>query len=145
MAMTRYLQAQGQLRIDGDEVGLKRGQFVRLDPSAVRCPVAGPHRLTFVTFGSPINERYVHGTTKKSCLCPRSRRLRRVREVALVDFDDAFQLAFEPGECLLLQDPRARPGDPELQFDRIQRPLLSVEAEAKLEYLPFEVGQPGKG
>ena len=48
----------GQLRIDGDEIELKPGRFVRLDPSAMRCPVAGPDGLTFVTFGSPVNERY---------------------------------------------------------------------------------------
>ena len=81
----------------------------------------------------------------RSCSYLRSRWLRRVREVALVDFDDAFQLAFEPSECLLLQDPRARRRDPELPLDRIQRPLLSVEPEAELEHLPFKVGQPGKG
>lgn len=48
----------GRLRIDDDEIDLKPGRFVRLDPSAVRCPVAGPDGLTFVTFGSPVNERY---------------------------------------------------------------------------------------
>jgi quercetin dioxygenase-like cupin family protein len=48
----------GSLRVDGDEIDLKPGRFVRLDPSAVRCPVAGPDGLTFVTFGSPVNERY---------------------------------------------------------------------------------------
>ncbi len=48
----------GRLRIDGDELELKPGRFVRLDPSAVRSPFAGPDGLTFVTFGSPVNERY---------------------------------------------------------------------------------------
>ena len=36
----------GRLRVDGDEIDLKPGRFVRLDPSAVRCPVAGPDGLT---------------------------------------------------------------------------------------------------
>ena len=36
----------GQLRIDGDEIELKPGRFVRLEPSAMRCPVAGPNGLT---------------------------------------------------------------------------------------------------
>jgi uncharacterized cupin superfamily protein len=31
----------GRLRVDGDEVELKPGRFVRLDASARRCPVAG--------------------------------------------------------------------------------------------------------
>jgi quercetin dioxygenase-like cupin family protein len=48
----------GRLRVDGDEIELKPGRFVRLDPSARRQPVAGPNGLTFVTFGSPVNERY---------------------------------------------------------------------------------------
>ncbi len=52
------IAGSGHLRVDGDEIDLKPGRFVRLDPSAVRCPVAGAEGLTFVTFGSPINERY---------------------------------------------------------------------------------------
>jgi mannose-6-phosphate isomerase-like protein (cupin superfamily) len=48
----------GRLRVDGDEIDLKPGRFVRLDPSALRQPVAGPDGLTYVTFGSPVNERY---------------------------------------------------------------------------------------
>ena len=48
----------GSLRVDDDEIELKPGRFVRLDPSAVRQPVAGPDGLEFVTFGSPVNERY---------------------------------------------------------------------------------------
>ena len=70
--------------------------------------------------------------------------LRRVRELALVGFDEALQLAFQPSECLLLEDLRARPGDPELPLDRVQRPLLSIEAEAELEHLPFELRQPAE-
>ena len=31
----------GRLRIDGDELELRPGRFVRLDPSAVRCPSRG--------------------------------------------------------------------------------------------------------
>src|SRR6266545_4593334 len=45
----------GVLRVDGDEIELKRGRFVRLDPLARRCPVAGEDGLTFVTFGSPVD------------------------------------------------------------------------------------------
>ena len=48
----------GRLRVDGEEIDLKPGRFVRLDPSARRQPAAGPDGLTFVTFGSPVNERY---------------------------------------------------------------------------------------
>lgn len=52
------VDGSGRLRVDGDEIELTPGRFVRLDPSAVRQPVAGPDGLTFVTFGSPVNERY---------------------------------------------------------------------------------------
>jgi hypothetical protein len=43
---------------DETESSQEEVMFVRLDPSAVRCPVAGTDGLTFVTFGSPVNERY---------------------------------------------------------------------------------------
>jgi quercetin dioxygenase-like cupin family protein len=52
------VDGSGRLRVDGEEIELKPGRFVRLDPSAVRLPIAGPDGLTFVTFGSPVNERY---------------------------------------------------------------------------------------
>lgn len=48
----------GVLRVDGDEVELTAGRFVRLDPAAVRCPVAGENGLTFVTFGAPLEGGY---------------------------------------------------------------------------------------
>jgi quercetin dioxygenase-like cupin family protein len=48
----------GVLRVDGEEVELKAGRFVRLDPAAVRCPVAGESGLTFVTFGAPVDSGY---------------------------------------------------------------------------------------
>jgi hypothetical protein len=48
----------GRLRVDGDEVELLPGRFVRLSPEAVRCPVAGEGGLTFLTFGAPIDGGY---------------------------------------------------------------------------------------
>jgi quercetin dioxygenase-like cupin family protein len=48
----------GVLRVDGEEVELKAGRFVRLDPAAVRCPVAGESGLTFMTFGAPVDSGY---------------------------------------------------------------------------------------
>jgi quercetin dioxygenase-like cupin family protein len=44
----------GTLKVDGEEIELKPGRFVRLDPESVRCPTAGPDGITFVTFGAPI-------------------------------------------------------------------------------------------
>lgn len=49
----------GRLRVEGDEVDLVPGRFVRLDPAAVRCPVAGDEGLTFITFGAPIEGDYI--------------------------------------------------------------------------------------
>jgi quercetin dioxygenase-like cupin family protein len=45
------IDGSGTLRIDGEDVELKPGRFVRVDPDATRVPVAGPNGLTFVTFG----------------------------------------------------------------------------------------------
>ena len=52
------LSGSGTLRADGDEIELRPGRFVRLDPDTTRVPVAGPDGLTFVTIGSPRDEPY---------------------------------------------------------------------------------------
>ena len=52
------LGGSGVLRVDGDEVELRPGRFVRLDPETRRLPVAGPDGLTFVTVGSPRETPY---------------------------------------------------------------------------------------
>ena len=48
----------GTMRIDGDEIELKPGRFVRVDPSATRLPVAGPDGLEFIAFGAPLDAPY---------------------------------------------------------------------------------------
>jgi quercetin dioxygenase-like cupin family protein len=53
------LDGSGVLRVDGEEVALRPGRFVRLDPESTRLPVAGPDGLTFVTVGSPRETPYV--------------------------------------------------------------------------------------
>jgi quercetin dioxygenase-like cupin family protein len=52
------IDGSGMLRIDSEEVPLRRGRFVRIDPESTRCPVAGPGGLTFVTFGAPVEGPY---------------------------------------------------------------------------------------
>jgi hypothetical protein len=42
----------GHWRIDGEEVPVRIGSFVRFDPESTRCPVAGPGGMTFVSVGS---------------------------------------------------------------------------------------------
>jgi quercetin dioxygenase-like cupin family protein len=52
------LAGSGTLRVDGEEIDLRPGRFVRLDPEARRVPVAGPDGLTFVAIGAPRQEPY---------------------------------------------------------------------------------------
>lgn len=48
----------GVMRVDGEEVELRPGRFVRVDPASTRVPVAGDHGLEFVTFGAPVDGAY---------------------------------------------------------------------------------------
>jgi quercetin dioxygenase-like cupin family protein len=45
------VRGSGHWRIDGTELPVRVGSFVRCDPEATRCPVAGPDGLTFVSIG----------------------------------------------------------------------------------------------
>jgi len=40
------------VNVDDIEVPVRVGSFVRFDPEAIRCPVAGPDGLTFVSVGA---------------------------------------------------------------------------------------------
>lgn len=42
----------GIWRVDGEEVPVREGTFVRFDPEATRCPVAGPDGMTFLAIGA---------------------------------------------------------------------------------------------
>lgn len=56
------LSGSGTLRVDGEDVPLRPGTAVRLDPESTRVPVAGADGLVFVTIGSPRADPYVaHG------------------------------------------------------------------------------------
>ncbi len=56
------LSGSGTLLVDGEEVTLRAGTAVRLDPESTRVPSAGPEGLVFVTIGSPRVDPYVaHG------------------------------------------------------------------------------------
>jgi mannose-6-phosphate isomerase-like protein (cupin superfamily) len=48
----------GTMRIDGEELELRPGRFVRVDPESRRVPIAGDDGLAFVTFGAPLDSRY---------------------------------------------------------------------------------------
>ena len=47
------IRGSGAYRIDGDEVEVREGDFLRFDPATMRCPVAGPSGLTLLAIGSP--------------------------------------------------------------------------------------------
>jgi hypothetical protein len=46
------------MRLDGAEVELKKGRFLRVDPATTRCPVAGPDGLVFLAIGAPLDRPY---------------------------------------------------------------------------------------
>jgi mannose-6-phosphate isomerase-like protein (cupin superfamily) len=46
------LEGSGTWRIDGEEVPVRAGTFLRFDPATTRCPVAGPDGMTFIGVGA---------------------------------------------------------------------------------------------
>jgi mannose-6-phosphate isomerase-like protein (cupin superfamily) len=48
----------GTMRIDGEEVELRPGRFIRVDPDSTRVPVAGGEGLELVAFGAPLEGAY---------------------------------------------------------------------------------------
>ena len=53
------LEGSGTLTVDGLELELRPGRFVRLDPAATRQVRSGTEGLTFITIGSPRDTPYV--------------------------------------------------------------------------------------
>lgn len=52
------VKGSGTMRIDGEEVEMRPGRFIRVDPSATRVPLSGSEGLEFVTVGAPLDRRY---------------------------------------------------------------------------------------
>jgi len=52
------VKGSGVMRVDGEDVELRPGVFVRVDGDSTRCPTAGPDGLEFVTFGRPVAGDY---------------------------------------------------------------------------------------
>jgi mannose-6-phosphate isomerase-like protein (cupin superfamily) len=52
------VKGSGTMRIDGEELDLLPGRFVRVDPGSTRVPIAGGEGLELVTFGAPLEGRY---------------------------------------------------------------------------------------
>ena len=55
------LRGSGHWRVDGTEVPVEAGSFIRFDPEAVRCPVAGSEGMTFVSVGARRGAYEPHG------------------------------------------------------------------------------------
>jgi mannose-6-phosphate isomerase-like protein (cupin superfamily) len=52
------VKGSGTMRIDGEEVELRPGRFLRVDPAVTRLPISGADGLEFVTFGAPLDRLY---------------------------------------------------------------------------------------
>ena len=44
--------------VDVEEVELRPGRFIRVDPDSTRVPIAGDEGLELVTFGAPLEGAY---------------------------------------------------------------------------------------
>src|SRR5688500_12769711 len=52
------VSGSGRMIVDGEEIELRRGTFVRVDGESTRMPVAGDDGLEFVSFGAPVAAAY---------------------------------------------------------------------------------------
>ena len=52
------VKGSGTMRIDDEDVELRPGRFVRIDPDARRVPISGPEGMEFVTIGAPLDRLY---------------------------------------------------------------------------------------
>ncbi|MBV9819306.1 MAG: cupin domain-containing protein [Solirubrobacterales bacterium] len=55
------VRGAGHWRVDGDEVPVRPGSFVRIDPESVRRAIAGPGGLTYIAVGAPRGAYAPHG------------------------------------------------------------------------------------
>jgi quercetin dioxygenase-like cupin family protein len=55
------VRGSGYWRVDGEEVPVRAGSFVRFDPDTTRCAVAGPDGMTFIGVGSRPGSYEPHG------------------------------------------------------------------------------------
>jgi mannose-6-phosphate isomerase-like protein (cupin superfamily) len=52
------VKGSGTMRVDGVDVELRPGRFIRVDPAATRLPRSGADGLEFVTIGAPLDHQY---------------------------------------------------------------------------------------
>ena len=46
------VRGSGVYRVDGEEIPVRAGSFLRFDPETTRCPVAGPDGMTLLAVGA---------------------------------------------------------------------------------------------
>jgi quercetin dioxygenase-like cupin family protein len=47
------VRGSGTYRVDGEDVPVRTGSFLRFDPETTRMPIAGPEGLTMIAIGAP--------------------------------------------------------------------------------------------
>jgi mannose-6-phosphate isomerase-like protein (cupin superfamily) len=52
------VRGSGVMRVDGEEVELRPGRFLRVEAASTRVPVAGPDGLEFLAIGAPLGGKY---------------------------------------------------------------------------------------
>lgn len=52
------VRGSGVMRVDGQEIELKPGRFVRVDPGATRLPISGEEGLEYIVVGAPRSGGY---------------------------------------------------------------------------------------
>ena len=52
------VKGSGVMTVDGTDVEMRPGRFIRVDPGSTRRPTSGPDGLEFVTFGGPQQGAY---------------------------------------------------------------------------------------
>ena len=52
------VKGSGVMRVDGDELELRPGRLIRVDPGSTRVPMSGADGLEFITFGAPVDGTY---------------------------------------------------------------------------------------
>ena len=55
------VRGSGVWRVDGNDVPVREGSFIRFDAETTRCPVAGPDGMTFVSVGVRPGSYEPHG------------------------------------------------------------------------------------
>ena len=52
------VKGSGVMRVDSDELELRPGRLIRVDPDSTRVPISGADGLEFITFGAPLEGNY---------------------------------------------------------------------------------------